>query len=104
MSASPYTKNSPDIDTQTTYVSYMSSMFKPITSDLRWSALLMCLLFHWILLSVVFGMIPLSRMLRKVWFNDVFVFLSKEILFYGTLFALYRLGYICVPEKLFVQY
>ena len=104
MAVSPYTTNSDNVDSKTTYSSYVSSVLQPITTNLRWAAFFICLLFYWVLLSVIFWILPISRMLRKLWMNKIFVFVTREFIFYFILYALYFYGFICVPERMFVQY
>ena len=94
MSNSPFLKNS-NKNEESTFVAYMKSIFQPFLDDLKKVALFICLILFWILLSIVFWILPVSYVLRVVLRNDILVFIIRNIIFYAILIIAYYSKLIC---------
>ena len=96
---SAYSKNSPD--SKITFVSYLQTLLEPLFVNLQGSAIFVCLLFHWILLSLIFGMLPISYGLRQISKNKLVISIAKNVLFYCILIVSVYFKVICSPCKIY---
>ena len=100
-SNSAYSKNSPD--PKVTFVSYLQTLLEPRFVNLQGTAIFVCLLFHWILLSLIFGMLPISYGLRKISKDKIFISIATNVLFYCILILGVYLQLICSPCKMYLH-
>ena len=98
-SKSAYSKNSPD--SKVTFVSYLQTLVEPLFVNLQGSAIFICLFFHWILLSILFGMLPISYGLRKISKDKIFISIATNVLFYFILIVSVYFKIICSPCKMY---
>ena len=101
MNDSVYSKNSPD--PKVTFVSYSQTLFQYFFINLQGAAIFVCLLFHWVLLSLIFGMFPISNALRKISRDNLFISIVTNVLFYFILIASVYFRIICSPCKMYNQ-
>ena len=101
-SNSAYGKNSPG--TKVTFVSYVQTLLEPLFINLQGPAIFVCLLFHWVLLSIIFGMLPISYSLRKISKHKVFISIATNVLFYVILILSVYFKIICSPCKMYQQF
>ena len=101
-SNSAYGKNSPD--SKVTFVSYVQTLLEPLFINHQGPAIFVCLLFHWVLLSIIFGMLPISYSLRKISKHKVFISIATNVLFYVILILSVYFKIICSPCKMYQQF